>query len=144
MKNVALPFFLGLVSCTQIDTSCEIKSLKMIETHEKVIKLGTGVEHFILADIKRDCLDSSSIVNAAFKYRDTIGTYKYEVAMPANILRFYSSDKDFVVGEAKSNDKKLNKNCLVVIAFGYNNVPNQYVFYNENGDVIYSGNNWLR
>lgn len=148
MKKMFLIALLsGLVSCKQNSTVCEIKSLKMLGAHEKVLGFGTGLEHYILIDgFSRSCLDSNLIVSAALKYRDTIGIgkYDYPVAMPANVLRFYNSDKDFMDKDASSDNKKLNRSCLVTITFGYFNKPNQYVFYNNKGDVIYSGNKWLR
>jgi hypothetical protein len=106
--------------------------------------LGMGVEDYVLINISRNCLDSALVLNAALKYRDTVGTNRYEIARPVQILRLYNSDKNFHVGEALPNDKKLNSNCLVSITFGYFDRPNHYVFYNDKGDVIYSGNKWLK
>lgn len=146
MRLYLLLFLLIVISCKQNSTVCEIKSLKILGAHEKVLGFGTGLEHYILIDgFSRSCLDSTLIVSAALKYRDTIGIgkYDYPVAMPANVLRFYNSDKDFVDKDASSDNKKLNRSCLVTITFGYFNKPNQFTFYNDNGEVIYSGTNWL-
>lgn len=135
---------IGCMSCQTKTNVCEIKSLKMLGTHEIVLDKSTGVEHYILIeDFPRSCLDSAVIVNAAANYIDTVGKSGHEIAMPANVLRFYSSDNNFLLDKASEN-KQLNRSCLVAIIIGYYNDPNKYIFYNDNGEVVYSGNKWLR
>lgn len=119
--------------------------LKMLYVHETPTELGTGFEHYILIEkFSRSDLDSARMLKAAIDYRDTVGKYKYPVAMPANILRFYNSDEGFSRNENMPDSLKVNKNCLVVIKFGYYNTPNSYIFYNRNGEIKYSGIYWLK
>ncbi len=146
-KRYFLVLLVGLTACKQDSPNCEIKALKLLGTHERFMEVEVYTEHYILIkDFSRSCLDSALIVNAALKYKDTTGIVQYNqpIAMPANILRFYNSDKDFILNKISWDNKKLNRSCLVVIIFGYFNKKTKYIFYNNKGDIIYSGDRWIK
>lgn len=135
----------GFLSCRPESNVCEIKSLFTLGIKEVIISIGVGHEHYILVkDFPRSCLDSALIMTAANNYRDTIQKAEFEIAMPVSNLRFYNSDKNFLWKTASGDNRNLNRSCLVAIIRGYFGKPDTYVFYNDKGDIIYTGNKWLK
>lgn len=102
----------------------------------------TGYSHgTLIKDITRDCLDSTMLVGAATRYRDTI-----KVGNPVNAIMILNYDKDFIPIDTSRvlDDKEIDKRCLVVIGFDEKTrKPNDFIFYNEQGKIVYSGDRWL-
>jgi len=113
------------ISCESKKSSkCELREIKTLFTipaiYQNVI---TGYAHYILIkDFSRECLDSSTIVNIALKYMDTV-----KIGRPADVLMFFSSNKDFIPNEKSQVMEEINKSCLVTIGFDEKtNKPNDF------------------
>src|SRR3982751_5018209 len=138
-KNTPLLFlilFIGGISCnSNSSTQCELKTIKTLFTTEGIYEGKiTGYTHYILIkDFSKKCIDSTTMVNMALKYIDTVS-----VGRPADVLMFFNSDKDFIPNETSQVMKEINKSCLVVIGFDERTrKPNDFIFYNEKGERIY-------
>ena len=131
-----------IISCSSSGTiNCEIKEVKTLFTIPGVYEGKiTGYSHYVLLkDFYRDCLDSTTIVNVALKYSDTVTT-----GTPVNVIMFFNSDKDFIPNETSQVMNEINKSCLVVIGFDEKTrKPNDFIFYNEKAERIYWGARWL-
>ncbi len=124
-----------VVSCKKSD--CKLSRIKTLYTDGYNKKEGYG-HNVLINDYDRDCLDSLEFVNLAKKYIDTV---KYD--KPVTVIQFYFNDKDFIPNEKSQVLDEINKSCLVTIGFDkLNNKPNDFIFYNDNGEIIYWGERW--
>jgi hypothetical protein len=74
-------------------------------------------------------MDSTTIVNIARNYIDTVSTDK-----PVDIVNFYNSDKDFIPDETSQIWEDVDKSCLVHIWINKKtNKPEKFVFFNNKG-----------
>ncbi|SFF07546.1 hypothetical protein SAMN05518672_11582 [Chitinophaga sp. CF118] len=133
-----------LVSCTRAKprSSCKFESIKTLYTD---IGIQPGIDtafcHAVLIkDFSRECLDSITILRIAKSYIDTVSASK----KPVDIIKFYSSDKDFDLSEGGSQLwDEVNKSCLVIVNFNYRiGSPTSFIFFNEKGEIIHDGPNW--
>lgn len=94
-------------------------------------------DHYVLLnDYNRACMDSLEMLALAQKYVKDLKKGK-----PSFLVRFYSSDKDFIDGEV-SQPMEIDASCLLLIAFDSILQPKRFVFYNEKGDWVYRGPLW--
>jgi len=138
---VYLFLLLGGVSCTsKVSSQCELKEIKTLFTTEGVYdgKI-IGYAHYILIkNFSKDCIDSATMVDIALKYADTI-----KIGRPANVLKFFSTDKDFIPNETSQDMQLINKSCLVDISIDtVLKKPKSFIFYKDNGEINYWGERW--
>ncbi|WPV63904.1 hypothetical protein [Chitinophaga sp. LS1] len=131
-----------IISCNYLDTKqCKCDKLKTLFTIPGIYEGKTiGYAHYVLSEnLSKNCIDSAMMVDLAIKYSDTV-----KVGYPANIIMFFSSDKDFIPNETSQVMEEINKSCLVVINLDViTKKPNDFLFYNEQGNRIYWGKKWL-
>ena len=139
--NIAILFILLIseTSCRPGTATCKLNEIKTLFTTEGVYEgKVTGYAHYILVKgFLRECMDSAMMVNIALKYIDTIKAGK-----PATVLKFFSTDKDFIPNETSQDMALINKNCLVDMSIDKNRRPNSFLFFNEKGENVYWGDRW--
>ena len=135
--------FSGIMACNPSSpqkSDCKLKEIKTIffdGTPDSVYG-ETYVHYVLLKDFSRSCLDSASIMSIASKYCDTLKAGK-----PVDMIKFFSSEKDFIPHETSQVMTEIDKSCLVTISIDLKTKkPSSFVFYNEEGQWIYSGNRW--
>ena len=83
-------------------------------------------------------MDSATMVNISLKYIDTVN-----VGRPGDVIKLFSTDKDFIPNETSQVMEEINKNCLVSFLFDKNTKqPKEFLFYNNKGEIIYWGDRW--
>jgi hypothetical protein len=120
---------------------CELKEIRTLFTVVGIQQgVDTGYVHYVLLrEFSRQCMDSTTLVNIALKYIDTVSIDK-----PIDMINFYNSDKNFIPGEVSQVWEKVDKNCLVHIWINKkNNKPEKFVFFNDKGERIFEGNKWV-
>ena len=145
MKKIRITFFalilINLLSCnSEIDSKCNLKKIKTLFVTEGVYEgKTTGYCHYILInDFSRNCMDSVSMVNMALRYMDTV-----KIGRPADMFKFFNSDKDFIPNETSQVMEDINKSCLVTIGFDLITLkPNNFIFYDSDGRQICWGDTW--
>lgn len=137
MKYLSIVVLLWIASCNNDgDSICNFKKIKTLYTDIGISDKDTGYVHVVLIkDFSKNCIDSTTITIIAKSYIDTVSHDK-----PVKEIMFYNSDKNFIKGKSQDMDR-INKNCLVGIAFDYN-APSSYIFYNNRGEMIYFGRRW--
>ena len=111
--------------------------LEKIETIYYTSNKGKYLHNIYIENFEKKCIDSLQFIKISRKYIDTI-----RVGKPIDILKFYSSKKDFIEGETSQVWSEVNKSCLLSISFDKTSNPVDFVFYNDNGQIIYWGNRW--
>ena len=140
---------LAFLSCGGIKTppQCSFKNIQKIFSVRGTLNRGTTGEmssysHLVLLrDFSRECMDSTTIINIAHRYIDTV---KYE--KPVDALFFYSSDNNFIKGETSQMWGEVDKECLVKIYFDAEAKsvnPIGFEFYNSLGQTVYEGTQWV-
>jgi len=139
-------FILMIVICTACSRYkpqkiiCELQDVKTIFFDgTSNIRYGEVYAHYVLLKgFSRVCLDSTTIVNIALKYIDTIKRGK-----PIEVIKLFSSNKDFIPNEHSQVMEEINKSCLVTIGLNLKTkMPEDFIFYNDQGQIIYIGNKW--
>jgi|GEM_PF-2253020 len=135
--------FMGIAACNLSSPEkieCKFREIKTIffDGTPDTIYGETYVHYVLLKDFSRDCLDSVAIINIASKYCDTVHAGK-----PVRVVKFFRSDKNFIPNETSQVMTEIDKSCLVTIDIDLKTKrPGSFVFYNEEGQWIYSGNRW--
>ena len=122
------------------DSKCELQTIKTLFVTEGVYENKiTGYGHYILiSDFSRKCMDSTTMVNIALKYMDTV-----TIGRPADVLKFFNSDKDFIPNETSQVQEEINRSCLVTISFDLKTKkPEQFIFYSNDGKYVYWESMW--
>ena len=136
-------FILIILACSPHRSNkpiCELKQIKTLFTIPSVYEGKiTGYAHYILIkDFDRKCMDSATMVNISLKYIDTVN-----VGRPGDVIKLFSTDKDFIPNETSQVMEEINKNCLVSFLFDKNTKqPKEFLFYNNKGEIIYWGDRW--
>ena len=132
---------MALSSCHADKPLCELREIKTLYT----IPAWRGDEPpiyghtILLKGIFKDCMDSTMMVNIATRYRDTVS-----FGRPANVIRFYSSDKRFIPYETSQVFREISKDCLVIINFSQDSGKVEaFWFFDADGDRTYCGNRWM-
>lgn len=127
-------------SCRQnIKDQCEISEVKLLFTDVSIYenKVDGYVHYILVKDLSKQCLDSTKMVNMAYAYLDTVTKDK-----PVNVLKFYFSDKDFILNEKSQDLTKINKSALFSLILDKNFKINEFIFYNDEGNIHYWGQKW--
>ncbi|HSC53284.1 MAG TPA: hypothetical protein VLC98_06690 [Phnomibacter sp.] len=134
-----LALIIAFASCKEEQAkSCEIKEIRTLFTTVGIHDTDTTYAHYaLIKDYSRECMDSTTFVDVALKYCDTV-----KVGKPADIIMFFNSDKNFIPNETSQVMEKINKSCLVVIGFDEGK-PNTFIFYDNKGERVYWGARWL-
>lgn len=146
MKNLigilsTLGLIAALISCSSKEIKgCNVKEIRTLFTTIGIHDKDTAYGHYtLIEDFPRECLDSTTMVDLALKYSDTV-----KVGKPVDVIMFFNSDKDFIPNETSQVMKEVNKSCLVVIGFDEEKrKPNNFIFYNKKGERTYWGEKWL-
>jgi hypothetical protein len=80
---------LVFITCTFTNTKkCEIKEIKTLFTTIGIHDRDTGYGHFtLIKDFARECMDSTTMVDLALKYCDTVRTGKpVDVITPSDYM----------------------------------------------------------
>lgn len=120
---------------------CDVQEMKTLFTTPGIYEgKVTGYAHYTLVkDFSRQCMDSTTMVNLALQYSDTVS-----VGNPADLIMIFNSDKDFIPNETSQVMAKINKSCLVVIGLDVKSKKlKDFIFYNDNGERLYWGDRWL-
>jgi hypothetical protein len=136
--SVVIP---AVIACKEKQAkSCEIKEIKTLFATVGIHDRDTAYGYYaLIKDFRRECMDSTFMVNLALKYSDTVQQGK-----PVMGVMFFNSDKDFIPNETSQDMDKINKSCLVVIDFDENKgKPKGFIFYNDKGERTYWGDRWL-
>jgi len=148
IKITARISLLGIVMFTGVacnfslpgKSECKLRAIKTIffDGTPDTIYGETYVHYVLLKDFSRDCLDSVTIINIASKYCDTVKAGK-----PVKVIKFFRSEKDFIPYDTSQVMTEIDKSCLVTIGIDLKTKrPDSFVFYNKEGQWIYSGNRW--
>lgn len=133
MKIIFFTLFF-LVSCGLGTNECKIDTIETILTDSD---RGTYIHYVLLEDYHKDCLDSTSILQIAQNYIDTLS-----VGKPLTSINFYSSNEGFIQNSVSQKMREINKNCICGISFDLNGIPKMFAFYDDNGKLIYWGKDW--
>ncbi len=136
--GIAFVIFILQSSCNQ-KKACDFKEIKTMWT---VASMHPGIDttyvHSVLIkEFDRECLDSNLLVNVALKYMDTVS-----IDTPVDLIAFYNSDVDVDYGEP-SQKADVEKNLMLSVRFDKKK-PKKFVFYNNKGEIIYEGENWIK
>ena len=104
-------------------------------------KYGHVYAHYVLINgFSRSCMDSSTMAKIALTYCDTV-----KEGRPVNVIKLFSSDKDFIPNEHSQVMEEINKRCLFSMGINLNtNKPSNFIFYNDQGEIIYIGEQWKK
>jgi len=135
---------LQILSCSYSNKEGQCKLTKMRTIFFDATpnsKYGNVYAHYILInDFSKSCMDSSTMVKIALKYCDTV-----KEGRPVNVIKLFSSDKDFIANEHSQVMEKINKSCLFSIGINLKtNKPDRFIFYNDQGEIIYIGEQWKK
>lgn len=133
IKSAIILFILLFPSC-KTESKCHLKEIKTI-FYDKGSR--EYIHYVLIKDFDRKCMDSIQMIRIAKKYADTV---KY--GKPALAIKFYNSDGDFISGETSQPMDEINESCLVHISFDSSMRPVDFIFYGDNGDIVYWGNKW--
>ena len=139
---VVVTIALGCHSHKAQNSVCRLKDIKTLYSDPNMhVGVDTAYGYTVLIkDFSRECMDSSTMVNIALKYIDTVKGGK-----PVNGVAFYSSDKDFIPNEHSQIMEEIDKSCLFKITFNEKTCqPDNFVFYNDKGETIYWGSKWKK
>jgi hypothetical protein len=139
-KIIEIFLFSILISLFSCDSICKQESIKTLFIIPHIYENKTvGYSHYVLIqDFSRKCMDSTTMVNIALKYMDTV-----TIGRPADVLKFFNSDKDFIPNEISQVQEEINRSCLVTINFDLKTQkPEQFIFYNNDGKYEYWGSLW--
>lgn len=141
VKYYFLVFFVGLstYACNaKRQTSCKVKEVRTIFFDRSNNGFLHYIHYVLIKDYDRKCMDSTTMVNMAKKYADTISEGR-----PATMIKFFNSDRAFIPNEVSQPMRDIQKSGLVTISFNKKMEPTTFTFYDENdGSWLYDGTEW--
>ncbi len=150
LRNEPFVYILLLLffSCTHSrEKQCELPPMEVLSIETITTSGNVSYQHSVLLDgYSRYCLDSVNIMNLIKLYSDTIRNPFSSLGTrchPIRSLSIYNSDQDWdrYYGLRSHND--INNNLLLRINF-FKNVGTTFYFYNETGESIHEGINWIK
>lgn len=140
LKLKSFSFFILLMTATGCRTKeCKYPQFTRISSIEMKGPAGTSYLHEVLAlHLDRECLDSNQIMKKAYEY------IKYGIVdTPISVIEVYNTKINYDSGETLSQSKSFYRNRLLTLTFDKRGSNLEEVsFYNSNGDIVYTGEEW--
>jgi hypothetical protein len=138
-----LPCLLVVACSNTIEEACTLNRIERLQVIP-TINVGTDTcyTHDILIEgYHRSCMDSTSILNIAHTYMDTVTQY-----FPITGIMFFSTDENYDQGEATQNPDEVGDDILVRILFNKDGDVELFVFFKESGfqHPIYIGKSFTK
>lgn len=137
-----IAYILLFSSCKEKkEEKCEFKFIHRFETIRGISGYDTSYYHRVLIkDFPKSCFDSLTCIKLVNGYKDTVSVDK-----PVGGISFHNSGEWYYhpspwVKDALDDASQIDDHLVTV--FLSDEGKYEFVFYNEDGEMIYQGPNW--